>query len=220
MCVSANLFVCLSVCVCACVCVLILSIGLQYNIGVGMTSEQLGSLFSEGVQFDANQLQAGQGSGLGLFIAKGIVNLHGGRITAHSKGKGEGTEFEVELPLFARKDNAVMQLNIKPRGWFAGGVSGSSASISPTVVYDTTDKMLEYDKKPSATPSRCSRRILIVDDSSTNRKLMNRMLTSSCGHVCVEAVDGQGNETCSSSSLPFSDTRTHTYAYTHGDALI
>ena len=39
--------------------------------GAGMTSAQLAKVCMEGIQFNANELQAGQGSGLGLFIAKG-----------------------------------------------------------------------------------------------------------------------------------------------------
>ena len=39
--------------------------------GVGLTHQQVGRLFRHGVQFNVNDLQAGQGSGLGLYIAKG-----------------------------------------------------------------------------------------------------------------------------------------------------
>ena len=41
---------------------------------------------------------AGGGLGLGLSIARHIVELHGGKITAHSRGPGEGAVFTVELP--------------------------------------------------------------------------------------------------------------------------
>ena len=40
----------------------------------------------------------GRGLGLGLAIARHIVELHGGKITAHSRGAGEGAVFTVELP--------------------------------------------------------------------------------------------------------------------------
>lgn len=36
--------------------------------------------------------------GYGLFIAKGIVEAHGGRIWAESGGEGKGSTFFVELP--------------------------------------------------------------------------------------------------------------------------
>ncbi|MET0648332.1 MAG: HAMP domain-containing sensor histidine kinase [Pyrinomonadaceae bacterium] len=40
----------------------------------------------------------GVGLGLGLAIARHIVELHGGNITAHSRGPGEGAVFTIELP--------------------------------------------------------------------------------------------------------------------------
>jgi len=70
------------------------------DTGAGMTEEQLLRLFSEGVQFDANKLQAGGGSGLGLCISKGIVDRHSGIISASSEGSGQGSTFSVELPLY------------------------------------------------------------------------------------------------------------------------
>lgn len=39
----------------------------------GLTADNLKRLFGEGVQFHANKLQAGGGSGLGLWIAKGVA---------------------------------------------------------------------------------------------------------------------------------------------------
>jgi signal transduction histidine kinase len=68
--------------------------------GAGLTSEQLQNLFGEGVQFNANDLQQGQGSGVGLFITKGIVEGHQGTVRARSEGLGMGTTFVVELPIF------------------------------------------------------------------------------------------------------------------------
>jgi signal transduction histidine kinase/DNA-binding NarL/FixJ family response regulator len=47
------------------------------------------------------QMRPGAGLGLGLAIAKGIVDLHGGRITVASPGKNKGTRFVVELPALA-----------------------------------------------------------------------------------------------------------------------
>ncbi|KAJ1423896.1 hypothetical protein B484DRAFT_432534 [Ochromonadaceae sp. CCMP2298] len=67
--------------------------------GAGMSAEDQKNLFREGVQFNANQLQHGGGSGLGLWIAKGVVELHNGLLFAHSDGEGLGSEFRCELPL-------------------------------------------------------------------------------------------------------------------------
>ena len=65
------------------------------DTGAGMTKENLAQLFQEGVQFNANKLQGGGGSGLGLWISKGIVDLHRGLIYATSEGIGLGSTFVV-----------------------------------------------------------------------------------------------------------------------------
>jgi signal transduction histidine kinase/ActR/RegA family two-component response regulator len=70
--------------------------------GAGMSEEQVKQLFREGVQFNPNDLQAGQGSGLGLWIAKGIVDSHGGELWASSEGIGKGTTFTLILPVFVQ----------------------------------------------------------------------------------------------------------------------
>ena len=43
--------------------------------GAGLSPENLGRLFGEGVQFNANELQGGGGSGLGLFVTKGPFSI-------------------------------------------------------------------------------------------------------------------------------------------------
>jgi signal transduction histidine kinase len=40
-----------------------------------------------------------KGTGLGLFIVKTIVEKHGGRVRAESRGDGKGSTFFVQLPL-------------------------------------------------------------------------------------------------------------------------
>ncbi|KAJ1423523.1 hypothetical protein B484DRAFT_451857, partial [Ochromonadaceae sp. CCMP2298] len=67
--------------------------------GAGMSAEDQKNLFREGIQFNVNQLQHGGGSGLGLWISKGVVELHNGLLSAHSDGEGLGSEFRCELPL-------------------------------------------------------------------------------------------------------------------------
>jgi signal transduction histidine kinase/ActR/RegA family two-component response regulator len=64
--------------------------------GVGMDAETLEHLFSP---FERPVAPAGQraGLGLGLTIARGVVEAHGGRIWAASQGEGMGSVFEVEL---------------------------------------------------------------------------------------------------------------------------
>jgi CheY-like chemotaxis protein len=68
--------------------------------GAGLSPDQLANICSEGVQFNANKLQAGGGSGLGLFISKGLVEQHGGSMTVLSEGLEKGSTFLMELPLY------------------------------------------------------------------------------------------------------------------------
>ena len=67
--------------------------------GAGISVEDQKRLFKEIVQFRPQVLQAGGGSGLGLFITKGLVDIHDGKISVHSEGEGKGTTFRVELPM-------------------------------------------------------------------------------------------------------------------------
>jgi hypothetical protein len=70
------------------------------DTGAGISAENQKKLFGQYVQFNASKLQKGEGSGLGLWISKGIVEMHGGRIGAYSDGEGKGSVFYVDLPLF------------------------------------------------------------------------------------------------------------------------
>jgi signal transduction histidine kinase len=77
------------------------------DTGAGMSPNQLTKLFREGIQFDVNTQQGGKGSGLGLYIAKGIVEQHGGSLVADSGGLGCGTTFTVKLPLYHVPDESL-----------------------------------------------------------------------------------------------------------------
>jgi two-component system CheB/CheR fusion protein len=69
------------------------------DTGIGMTSEMLARLFQPFAQADMTLDRSKGGLGLELALAKGLVELHGGTITAHSAGVGQGAEFVVRLPL-------------------------------------------------------------------------------------------------------------------------
>lgn len=67
--------------------------------GEGIPLEELPYLFQPFVQADKSLDRARGGLGLGLALAKGLVELHGGRIEAHSKGLGHGSIFRISIPL-------------------------------------------------------------------------------------------------------------------------
>ena len=66
--------------------------------GIGIAPEDMPRLFQPFSQVDATLNRQYEGIGIGLAIAKQIVNLHGGRITVDSN-LGVGSVFAVELPI-------------------------------------------------------------------------------------------------------------------------
>jgi len=73
------------------------------DTGIGIAESELESIFEMFVQLDAGKSGSGEGLGLGLPLARSLISLHGGEITAHSAGVGRGSEFRVRLPLTARE---------------------------------------------------------------------------------------------------------------------
>jgi PAS domain S-box-containing protein len=70
--------------------------------GIGIASEDLPKVFGMFAQVRSAQEHAAGGLGIGLALAKGIVDLHGGRIEATSRGPGQGSRFTVYLPRASR----------------------------------------------------------------------------------------------------------------------
>jgi PAS domain S-box-containing protein len=66
--------------------------------GIGIATEDLSKVFGMFAQLRGAQDHASGGLGIGLALAKGIVDLHGGRIEVASAGAGKGSRFTVHLP--------------------------------------------------------------------------------------------------------------------------
>ena len=66
--------------------------------GIGIEPEMLPHVFERFAQASGDSGRSRTGLGLGLALAKGIVELHGGEIRASSAGPGMGAAFEVSLP--------------------------------------------------------------------------------------------------------------------------
>jgi len=67
--------------------------------GIGISSDNLPRIFTRFYRVDKSRSRAGGGSGIGLTIAKHLVEAQGGRIWASSSGLDQGSTFTVELPL-------------------------------------------------------------------------------------------------------------------------
>lgn len=68
------------------------------DTGIGIPSEDLERVFDLFAQSHAGSRFSGDGLGIGLYLVRGLVEMHGGRITAHSAGVGKGSSFRVTLP--------------------------------------------------------------------------------------------------------------------------
>jgi signal transduction histidine kinase len=67
--------------------------------GVGVAAENIGKLFERFYQTEDHLTREHGGLGLGLAIAKRIVEAHGGQIRVESAGLGKGSRFSFSLPL-------------------------------------------------------------------------------------------------------------------------
>ena len=67
--------------------------------GIGVESDELKHIFKRFYRVANSATQDKKGTGLGLFIVKSIIEKHGGKVRADSKGDGKGTTFIVQLPL-------------------------------------------------------------------------------------------------------------------------
>jgi signal transduction histidine kinase/CheY-like chemotaxis protein len=92
------------------------------DTGVGIAPDLLPRVFDLFVQHPQPIDRSRGGLGTGLAITKNIVELHGGRVTAHSEGPGRGSELVVELPA--------------PRGAAAPGAAKKLAARRVLVVDD------------------------------------------------------------------------------------
>ena len=75
------------------------------DTGIGIAEESLADIFRMFAQVESARSWAQGGQGIGLALARTLVELHSGSIQARSEGVGKGSEFEIRLPL------------VQPRSW-------------------------------------------------------------------------------------------------------
>jgi CheY-like chemotaxis protein len=98
--------------------------------GVGIPRDLLPHVFDLFVQADVSLERARGGLGVGLTIVRRLVEMHGGRVDAHSAGAGQGSEFIVHLPL-SRTATAGM--------WPAPAASRPTTPLKVLVIEDNKD---------------------------------------------------------------------------------
>jgi PAS domain S-box-containing protein len=128
------------------------------DTGRGISPTFLGHVFEPFRQAESSTTRQHGGLGLGLAIARHLVQLHGGTVTAASKGLGEGATFVVTLPLAPEAERA----------------HGGEPALRATE---------ETAPRPSGLDGI---RVLVVDDEVDARELVT-MLLREAGAETVEA---------------------------------
>lgn len=104
--------------------------------GSGIEAEMLPHVFELFAQEDRSLERAQGGLGIGLSLVRRLVELHGGKVTAHSSGRGRGSEFAVNLPEATALDH---QLYDEP-----------AAAAAPAAVVATVRRILVVDDNRDA----------------------------------------------------------------------
>lgn len=69
------------------------------DTGIGIPARHLPHIFTRFYRVDKSRSRTGGGSGIGLTIAKHVIEAHSGSIWVESRGEGQGTAFSFSLPL-------------------------------------------------------------------------------------------------------------------------
>ncbi|HEX4051086.1 MAG TPA: ATP-binding protein [Steroidobacteraceae bacterium] len=81
--------------------------------GVGISAELLPQVFELFVQGDRSLDRSQGGLGIGLSVVQRIIEMHDGRVTAHSEGIGRGAVFELVLPLASAPLQQIFPVSIR-----------------------------------------------------------------------------------------------------------
>jgi signal transduction histidine kinase/CheY-like chemotaxis protein len=122
------------------------------DTGQGISHEFMPYVFDRFRQADSTTTRHHGGLGLGLAIARHLVEIHGGTITAESAGEGRGATFTIKLP--------VIELAAKTATFFTelrGEHNVAAAAVAPQLLSGVN--------------------VLLVDDDSDTLKLMTTALT-------------------------------------------
>jgi CheY-like chemotaxis protein len=129
------------------------------DTGIGIPASFLPHVFDRFSQKDSSTTRSYGGLGLGLAIAKQLVELHGGVLQAQSAGEGQGSTFVVKLPLTILETEGL-----------------SVHRVHPTHPVAEEQAML---------PSLAGVHALVVDDETDARDLIQRVLQEQGASVSV-----------------------------------
>lgn len=77
--------------------------------GIGIPHEEIKKIFQKFHRIYDKDIPNVKGTGLGLYVVKEIIKNHKGKIFAASEGKGKGSKFKIELPVYVEKKKSLKQ---------------------------------------------------------------------------------------------------------------
>ncbi len=139
--------------------------------GIGIAPDKLDSIFEMFSQIDQSLERSQGGLGIGLTLAKRLVELHDGSIEAHSDGPGKGTEIVVRLPVVVERASpppAAPEDVIKPRGnrliLVVDDNQDSARSLSMLLKVGGNETFLAYDGEEAIEAAATQRPDVILLD--------------------------------------------------------
>ncbi len=154
--------------------------------GIGMSEEFQKTIFEAFSREKTSTVSGIQGTGLGMAIAKHIVDMMGGMITVHS-AEGKGSEFVVQLPC---------------------RISSETAKFEPTPGPQGKRALAAEDEKKNdqqALPDFSGKRVLLAEDNQMNQILAENILTTVGFEVDIAGDGTQAVEKMKSAAAGFYD---------------
>jgi signal transduction histidine kinase len=137
------------------------------DTGVGIPSDLMPTIFNLFTQLDRTSGPTQSGLGIGLALVQRLVEMHGGSVSAHSDGPGQGSEFLIRLPLFIRE----------------------RVESEESLGSSNTQSALEQSMTNAEGITRTQRRILVADDNNDALESLATLLQLS-GHEVYTAANG------------------------------
>jgi signal transduction histidine kinase/ligand-binding sensor domain-containing protein/CheY-like chemotaxis protein/AraC-like DNA-binding protein len=163
--------------------------------GVGIAPDQLRHVFDRFYQADASTTRRYEGSGIGLALARELVDLHGGGITVEST-VGHGSVFTVRLPA---EPNAVLPAH--ENGSSSPAVRNIATDEQPIVIDAERPDDVDTEAVITLEHSLGDRTtVLLVDDNADVRTFVRSLL--SADYRVLEAPDGHAGLASAKRELP------------------
>jgi len=161
--------------------------------GPGISADDLPYVFDRFYQVNESS-QTQLGTGIGLALAKEVVDLHGGTLTVESE-EGFGSTFTVMLPL-GRAHLEPEQIVEDPGPW-TPGATPAMVSLAEPSGDGLADPVDAGDENADDVTT-----VLVVEDHPEVRAYVRRHLEGEAGYRVLEAADGEAGLALAKSHLP------------------